>query len=264
MTMDTAILQRLATSLRIAAQERQPIPPVREALAGMGVEGAYAVQDINTAYYLDTGRRLTGRKIGLTSKSVQQQLGVDAPDFGMLFADMELAPDEEVAPGRVLQPKVEAEVAVVLERDLKHEQVTLSQLMSAIAYVLPAVEIVGSRIRDWDIRLLDTVADDASSGLYALGTQPKKLSEVDLRTCGMLMERKGEVVSLGVGAACLGHPLNAALWLARKMAEVGRPLHAGDVIMTGALGPMVTVAPGDIIDTTIAGLGVVRTAFAAN
>lgn len=264
MTMDTTILQRLAASLREAAQKSEPIAPLREALAGMGVEGAYAVQDINTAHYLDAGRRLTGRKIGLTSKSVQQQLGVDAPDFGMLFADMELAPDEEVALGRVLQPKVEAEVAVVLERDLKHEQVTLSQLMSAIAYVLPAVEIVGSRIREWDIRLLDTVADNASSGLYALGTQPKKLSEVDLRTCGMLMERKGEVVSLGVGAACLGHPLNAALWLARKMAAVGRPLHAGDVIMTGALGPMVTVAPGDVIDTTIAGLGIVRTAFALN
>lgn len=264
MNMDTTMLQTLAASLRHAAQQNQPIPPVRDALAAVGVAGAYAVQDINTAYYLDTGRRLTGRKIGLTSKSVQQQLGVDAPDFGMLFADMELAPDEEVALDRVLQPKVEAEVAVVLERDLKHEQVTLSQLISAIAYVLPAVEIVGSRIRDWDIRLLDTVADNASSGLYALGTQPRKLSEVDLRMCGMLMERKGEVVSLGVGAACLGHPLNAALWLARKMAEVGRPLHAGDVIMTGALGPMVTVAPGDIIDTTIAGLGTVRTVFAAD
>lgn len=264
MNMDIPMLQTLAASLRHAAQQKQPIPPVRDALAAVGVEGAYAVQDINTAYYLDTGRRLTGRKIGLTSKSVQQQLGVDAPDFGMLFADMELAPDEEVALDRVLQPKVEAEVAVVLERDLKHEQVTLSQLISAIAYVLPAVEIVGSRIANWDIRLLDTVADNASSGLYALGTQPRKLSEVDLRMCGMLMERKGEVVSLGVGAACLGHPLNAALWLARKMAEVGRPLHAGDVIMTGALGPMVTVTPGDIIDTTIAGLGTVRTVFAAD
>lgn len=264
MTMDTAVLQRLATSLRHAARDGQPIQPLREELAAMGVAGAYAVQDINTQHYLETGRRLTGRKIGLTSKSVQQQLGVDSPDFGMLFADMELAPDEEVAPGRVLQPKIEAEVAVVLERDLGDGQVTLSQLISAIAYVLPAVEIVGSRIKDWDIRLLDTVADNASSGLYALGTRPRKLSEVDLRTCGMLMERKGEVVSLGVGAACLGHPLNAALWLARKMAEVCRPLQAGDVIMTGALGPMATVAPGDVIDTTIAGLGVVRTAFAAN
>ena len=264
MVMDTAVLQRLATSLRHAARDGQPILPVREELGVMGVGGAYAVQDINTQHYLETGRRLVGRKIGLTSKSVQQQLGVDAPDFGMLFADMELAPDEEVALGRVLQPKVEAEVAVVLERDLDNEQLTLSQLISAIAYVLPAVEIVGSRIRDWDIRLLDTVADNASSGLYALGTRPCKLSEVDLRTCGMLMERKGEVVSLGVGAACLGHPLNAALWVARKMVEVGRPLQAGNVIMTGALGPMVTVSPGDVIETTIAGLGVVRTAFAAN
>lgn len=264
MTMDSDIIQRIATSLRDAAREGSPIPPVRETLSPMGVDGAYAVQEINTRFHLETGRRLTGRKIGLTSKSVQQQLGVDAPDFGMLFADMELAPDEEVALHRVLQPKVEAEVAVVLERDLPHADVTLSALMSAIAYVLPAAEIVGSRIRDWDIRLLDTVADNASSGLYALGTQPRKLSEVDLRLCGMLMERRGEVVSLGVGAACLGHPLNAALWLARKMAEVGRPLQAGDVIMTGALGPMVTVAPGDVIDTTIAGLGTVRTAFAAD
>jgi len=264
MTMDSTVLHRLATSLRDAARQRLTILPVRDELAGMGIAGAYAVQDINTRHALESGRRLTGRKIGLTSKSVQQQLGVDAPDFGMLFADMELAPDEEVAPGRVLQPKVEAEVAVVLERDLDGEEVTLSQLISATAYVLPAVEIVGSRIRDWDIRLLDTVADNASSGLYALGTQPRKLSEVDLRMCGMLMERKGKVVSLGVGAACLGHPLNAALWLARKMAEVGRPLQAGDVIMTGALGPMVTVEPGDLIETTIAGLGVVRTAFSAN
>ncbi len=264
MTMDSSVLHRLATSLRDAALKRQPLSPVRHEMAGMGIDGAYAVQEINTRHALESGRRLTGRKIGLTSKSVQQQLGVDAPDFGMLFADMELAPDEEVAPGRVLQPKVEAEVAVVLERDLDSVEVTLSQLISAIAYVLPAVEIVGSRIRDWDIRLLDTVADNASSGLYALGTQPRKLSEVDLRTCGMLMERKGKVVSLGVGAACLGHPLNAALWLARKMMEVGRPLQAGDVIMTGALGPMVTVEPGDLIETTIAGLGVVRTAFSAN
>jgi 2-keto-4-pentenoate hydratase len=260
--MDTKTIERLAGALRIAAQEGRPIAPLRDELAAMGEAGAYAVQDFNTAFHLETGRRLTGRKIGLTSKSVQQQLGVDAPDFGMLFADMELGPDEEIAVGRVLQPKVEAEVAVVLERDLGGEQTTLSQLISAVAYVLPAVEIVGSRIRDWDIRLLDTIADNASSGLYALGTRPVKLADVDLRTCGMLMEREGEAVSLGVGAACLGHPLNAALWLARKMAEVGRPLQAGDVIMTGALGPMVAVAPGDVIDTTIAGLGAVKTAFA--
>lgn len=260
----TATLERIAGALRQAALDGRPIAPVREELAPLGIDGAYAVQDINTRHHLAAGRRLTGRKIGLTSVSVQQQLGVDAPDFGMLFADMELAPDEEIAPGRVLQPKAEAEVAVVLERDLDGEQLTLAQLISAVAYVLPAIEIVGSRIGNWDIRLLDTVADNASSGLYVLGTRPRKLSEVDLRLCGMLMERRGQVVSHGVGAACLGHPLNAALWLARKMAEVGRPLRAGDVVMTGALGPMVAAAPGDVIHTTIAGLGAVQAAFAAN
>lgn len=266
MTIDNnnETLQRLATSLRNAARDGEPISPIREELGQLGVDGAYAVQDINTTYHLKAGRQLIGRKIGLTSKSVQQQLGVDAPDFGMLFADMELAADEEVMLERVLQPKVEAEVALVLERDLDHEKPTLSQLMSAIAYVLPAVEIVGSRIRDWDIGLLDTVADNASAGMYALGTQPKKLSDVDLRMCGMLMERKGEAISLGIGAACLGHPLNAALWLARTMVEVGRPLQAGNVIMTGALGPMVSVSPGDVIDTTIAGLGTVHVSFAQN
>jgi len=262
-TVSSELIQSLSSRLRDAGETGTATHPIRTAIPDGDVASAYAIQQANTDHWLKAGRRLTRRKIGLTSKSVQKQLGVDAPDFGMLFADMELAPDEEIAAGRVLQPKVEAEVAVVLERDLKGEQITLSQLMSAVAYVLPAVEIVGSRIRDWDIRLLDTIADNASSGLYALGTSPKKLSDVDLRTCGMLMERKGEVVSLGVGAACLGHPLNAALWLASKMAEVGRPLLAGDVIMTGALGPMVAVAPGDVIDTTIAGLGAVRTAFSA-
>lgn len=262
--MDSQLIESLAARLRQAADSGQPIDPLRDELAAVGVAGAYAVQDLNTRHHLESGRKLIGRKIGLTSKSVQQQLGVDSPDFGMLFADMELSPDEEVAVGRVLQAKAEAEVALVMEKDLAGDApITLSRLISAIAYALPAVEIVGSRIRHWDIKLLDTVADNASSGLYALGTQPRKLSEVDLRLCGMVMERQGQVVSLGVGAACLGHPLNAALWLARKMAEVKRPLRAGDVIMTGALGPMVPVNPGDVITTTIAGLGVVNTAFAA-
>jgi 2-keto-4-pentenoate hydratase len=139
----------------------------------------------------------------------------------------------------------------------------MSKLISAVAYVLPALEIVGSRIRNWEIGLFDTIADNASSGLYALGNEPRKLEQLDLGLCGMVMQRRGEIVSLGVGAACLGHPLNAALWLARKMAQVGRPLKAGDVIMTGALGPMVPVAAGDVIETRIGGLGSLRTVFAA-
>ena len=132
-----------------------------------------------------------GRKVGLTSKSVQKQLGVDSPDFGMLFADMALYDGEEVPHRRVLQPKVEAEVALVLERDLTHTDITLTDLISAVAYVLPAVEIVGSRIDKWDIKLLDTIADNASSGLFALGAEPRKLDGLDLRLCGMVMERRG-------------------------------------------------------------------------
>jgi 2-keto-4-pentenoate hydratase len=176
---------------------------------------------------------------------------------------MALYDGEEVALGKVLQPKVEAEIAFVLERDLTATEATLADLISAVAYALPAVEIVGSRIEKWNIKLLDTIADNASSGLFVLGTQPRKLDALDLRLCGMAMERRGEPVSFGAGAACLGNPLNAALWLARTMVEVGNPLKAGDIIMSGALGPMVGVAAGDVLETRINGLGTVRSAFAA-
>lgn len=262
-TPDTGLIERIAARIREAERTGVAIAPVRDELLHGGAEAAYAVQELNTRHRVEHGRRIVGRKIGLTSRSVQQQLGVDAPDFGMLYADMEIGPGEEIALRRVLQPKVEAEIAIVLRRDLDAEQLTFAQLVSAVAYVLPAVEIVGSRIARWDIKLIDTIADNASSGLYALGTEPRTLDQLDLRLCGMVMERRGELVSAGVGAACLGHPLNAALWLARKMVEVGRPLKEGNVIMSGALGPMVAVEAGDVVDTTIGGLGSVRTIFAA-
>lgn len=263
MKPDPKKVQAVAARLRKAAETGVAIPPIRDELAGGGVAAAYGVQKTNTAHYVKAGRRVVGRKIGLTSKSVQKQLGVDSPDFGMLFADMAVADGEEIAMSRVLQPKAEAEIALVLERDLKHKGITLSELISAVAYVLPAVEIVGSRIEKWNIKLLDTIADNASSGLFALGAQPRKLDGLDLRLCGMVMQRRGEPVSMGAGAACLGHPLNAALWLARTMVDVGSPLKAGDVVMTGALGPMVEVAPGDVLDTRINGVGSVRVAFAS-
>jgi 2-keto-4-pentenoate hydratase len=263
MSVDPQKVQEIAGRLRKAAESGIAIAPIRDELADGGVAAAYAVQQANTDHYLRSGRRLVGRKIGLTSKSVQKQLGVDAPDFGMLFDDMALYDGEEIAPNRVLQPKVEAEVALVLDRDLTHTGITLVDLISAVAYVLPAVEIVGSRIEKWNIKLLDTIADNASSGLFAVGAEPRKLDGLDLRLCGMVMERRGEPVSMGAGAACLGHPLNAALWLARTMAEVGSPLKAGDVVMTGALGPMVGVSAGDVLDTRINGIGSVRVAFAS-
>jgi 2-keto-4-pentenoate hydratase len=262
MSIDSKVIEAAAASLRQAAETGTAIPPLRDTLAPGGLAAAYAVQQANTDFYLKQGRRLIGRKIGLTSKSVQKQLGVDSPDFGMLYADMALYDGEDVVLGRVMQPKVEAEIALVLERDLTQPGVSLAEVISAVAYAVPAIEIVGSRIENWNIKLLDTVADNASSGLFVLGGEPKKLDGLDLRMCGMVMERRGEPVSVGAGVACLGNPLNAAVWLARTMAEVGNPLKAGDVIMSGALGPMVTVAPGDVIDTRINGLGSVRAVFA--
>ena len=136
-------------------------------------------------------------------------------------------------------------------------------MIDAVAYALPAIEVVGSRIAGWNINIVDTVADNASSGMFVLGTRPVMLDDLDLRECGMVMENKGDQVSIGAGVACLGNPLNAALWLARKMVEIGTPLDEGDTIMTGALGPMAPVVAGDVVEARIEGLGSVRAAFAA-
>lgn len=256
-------IEQAAERLRKAATSLKPVAPVRDLLGVTDIAAAYAAQDINTNRALAEGRRLVGRKIGLTARVVQQQLGVDQPDYGMLFADMAVEDGGEVTPGEVMQAKVEGEIAFVMDRDLAADQPIMADLVRAIAYAVPAIEIVGSRVADWDIRITDTVADNASSGKFVLGTRPCRLDEADLRLCGMVMERRGEVVSLGVGAACMGNPLTTALWLARKMAVAGRPLRAGDILLSGALGPMVTVTPGDAFTVTIDRIGSVRVGFAA-
>jgi len=255
-------IRQAADLLFEAARSGVPAAPIRTLLSDGDLDAAYAVQALNTQRALDAGRRLVGRKIGLTSLAVQKQLGVDQPDYGMLFADMARGDAEEVALSDVLQPKVEAEIAFVLGRDLTEPELTAADLFRAIEYAVPAVEIVGSRVAKWDIRITDTIADNASSGLYVLGSRPVTLKDFDPRLCGMVMEKSGEPVSVGAGAACLGSPLNAALWLAKVMAKLGHPLLAGDTILSGALGPMVGVQPGDVFDVRIEGLGAVRAAFA--
>lgn len=254
-------IQRAAQLLRDAAASGVPCQPVRELLPAADAEVAYAVQQCNTEHDRSRGRRVAGRKIGLTSASVQKQLGVNQPDYGMLFADMAFADGEDIPWSRLMQPKAECEIALVLETDLVQEQPTVVDLIRATAYALPAIEVVGSRIANWQIGLVDTIADNASSGVFVLGTVPVKLDAFDPRLCGMVMERRGDQVSLGAGAACLGNPLTAAAWLARKMAEVGMPLKAGDVLLTGALGPMVPVSPGDVLECRISGLGSLRAVF---
>jgi 2-keto-4-pentenoate hydratase len=262
--IDMNAAAEIARQLRDAQMHGVPCAPVRNAIAALGgdpLDGAYAVQRINTDLRLAAGRRLVGRKIGLTSQAVQTQLGVDRPDFGTLFDDMAFSDGEEISLSRTQQPKVEAEIALVLERDLPHERHTIADLLRATAYALPAIEVVGSRIANWDIRLTDTVADNASSGLFVLGNRPVKLDAFDVVACGMVMELSGQQVSVGAGAACLGNPLCAALWLADTMVRVGAPLVAGDVVLTGALGPMVPVVGGNAFTARIQGLGSVSAVF---
>ena len=255
-------IKTAAQRIRNAAKSGKPCKPIRDLIKKGDLDAAYAIQQINTDIWIEEGRRPVGRKIGLTAKSVQTQLGVDQPDYGILYADMEVVDGDEIEASRLMQAKVEGEIALVLDDDLVNDQLTLIDLMNAVAYALPAIEIVGSRIAKWDITILDTIADNASSGLYVLGTKPVGLHELDLRMCGMVMENHGDQVSVGAGVACLGNPLNAALWLARKMVSVGMPLMAGDTIMTGALGPMAPVTPGDVVEVRIGGLGSVRAVFA--
>lgn len=238
-----------------AASSRTPCDPVKELLAPHGIDAAYAVQSLLTDAAEASGRRVVGRKIGLTSVAVQTQLGVDQPDFGMLFDDMEYLSGADLPMSRLMQPKVEAEVAFVVGRDLTASVPSWAEFLLAVAYALPALEIVDSAIADWKISLADTVADNASCGLYVLGDQPVALGMLGLDALGMRMRIGGQTVATGGGAACLGHPLRAAYWLACTMGVRGHGLREGEVILSGALGPMVPVAAGDVVHAEIGALG---------
>jgi len=243
------------------AYKGKPVPPLRDLLGPVDSDAAYAVQRINTRHWETQGRRIVGRKIGLTASAVQKQLGVDRPDFGVLFQDMQIADGGVLQPAHVIQPKAEAEVALIFGRDLDKRDATAEDVFAAVESAVAAIEIVDSRIADWKITFADTVADNGSSAFFVLGRQRKPLPGLDLYTCGMALEVNGAIASVGAGAACLGHPLNAAAWLARTLAERGEPLRAGDVVLTGALGPMVPITPGNHIKATIGGLGSVNFHF---
>ncbi|MCO1656106.1 2-keto-4-pentenoate hydratase [Pseudonocardia humida] len=255
-------IEEAAERLRTAARTRTPCPPVRDLLPDGTARTAYAVQNLLTEAALAEGRRVVGRKVGLTSPAVQAQLGVDQPDFGVLFADMAVAPGAVVDSGRLLQPKVEAEIAFVLGADLDAADIDEDAVRAATGHVVAALEIVDSRIAGWDITYADTVADNASSGLFVLGEQTRPLADLDLTAVRMeLHDAVGAVVSDGVGAACLGDPVRAVLWLARTCRDLGAPLHAGEVVLSGALGPMVAAPPGSRFTASLSELGTVSVGF---
>lgn len=238
-----------------AAYTGQPIAPLRDVLEPMDGDAAYAIQEINTRYWVGQGRRIVGRKIGLTAAAVQKQLGVDQPDYGVLFEDMRIDDGGTLQASTLLQPKAEAEIALMLAHDITDPAVNVEGIRDAAAHVTAAIEIVDSRIADWKISFADTVADNGSSAFFVLGKECRPLDGLDLYSCGMVLEVNGAIASLGAGAACLGHPLAAAAWLARTMIARGQPLRAGDILMTGALGPMVALAAGDNVRAVIGGVG---------
>lgn len=247
--------------LRQAAETATPCAPVRDLIGSTDLTAAYAVQSAGIAERVAAGAVVVGRKIGLTSPAVQQQLGVDRPDFGWLLDEMDVSRDQVVPMGRLLQPKVEAEIAFVLTEDLTEGPLDDTQVRGAVAYAVPALEIVDSRIAGWDITFGDTVADNASSGLYVLGTARRTLQEFEPAKVEMTISVSNEVVSTGAGAACLGDPLNALAWLARTAREYGDPLRGGQVVLSGALGPMHPVHPGAVVTAEITGLGTVTATF---
>ena len=262
---DRTLIEMAAARLRAATEADETCTPVRDVVGtATDIDVGYAIQQINTDLDIAAGRRVSGRKIGVTSKAVQEQIGVDQPDFGTLFVDMEFGDGIELPSSRLMQPRAEAEVALVLEHDLDKGEHSFADIVRATAFALPSIEVVDSRIAGWDIRIVDTVADNASCGLYVLGGRPVPLDRVDLRTIPMSMTINGAGVSTGVGAACLGHPLHAARWLADVMCARNTPLRAGDVVMTGALGPMQPISTGDVVVASFGDLGTVTTSVSAD
>jgi len=257
----SANIQNIADRLA-GAYTGDAVAPVAPELPERDIESAYQVQILQLNSWVAAGRRVVGRKIGLTSTAVQAQLGVGEPDFGHLLADMIYGENEPLPLARLHQPRIEAEVALILGSDLDFPDVCVADLVCATAWVMPALEVVGSRIADWQISIVDTIADNASSGVIVLGGPARRLDGLDLVRCAMTMTVNGKLVSSGQGSACLGSPLNSAAWLARRSHGLGRPLRAGEVVLTGALGPMVPVFPGDRIEAQIDGLGSVSTLLA--
>lgn len=267
MTADTTAVQSdsviaaAAERLATAATTARPCAPVRDLLGTTDIDAAYAVQQLATDRRRSAGAAITGRKIGLTSSAVQQQLGVDQPDFGVLFADMDVSALAEVPSTLLLQPKAEAEIAFELGADLIDGDLDPIQIRSSVARARAALEIVDSRIAAWDISITDTIADNGSSGLYILGEKWLTLDEFEPRDVVMHLYSDGELVSEGTGAACLGDPLEALAWLARTARSYGQPLRAGQVVLSGALGPMVPTPPGTRVHAELSALGTVSATF---
>lgn len=255
---------QLADELWEADRTAKPVPPLTERYPELVIEDAYSIQSINIDRRIAAGQRVIGRKVGLTAAPMQQLLGVDEPDFGVLTDVMFVEDADLIDINRLVQPRVEAELAFVMERDLAGPGVTTATALTAIAGALPAVEIVDSRVADWKIKLVDTVADNASSGLLVVGGRLRKVEDLDLRLLGVAVYRHGELIDTGAGAAALGNPARCVAWLANKLGSFGAGLKAGDVVLPGAVHKMQPVQPGNVFRAEFAHLGAVTVRFSGS
>ena len=260
--MDDKTRAEAARLLFEAYSNGKPISPLTSTYDDLTLEDAYAIQLLQIDWFVEQGRSIKGHKVGLTSAAMQRLLGVDQPDYGHLLDDFFYLEHEPIPTARFLQPRIEPEVAFVLKRPLRGPGVTAHEAIAAVDFVLPALEIVDSRIEDWKIGLLDTIADNASSGAVVLGSTPTTLSDVDLRLAGAVMTHNGLVVGTGAGGAVLGSPLGTLVWLANTVGARGVTLEEGQVVLPGSVCAMVPVAAGDTVTATFAGLGSVTARFA--
>lgn len=259
--MEEARIKKMAESLIAAEQEKKPIPPLTETDPEISVEDAYQIQLRTIAIKKSAGRIIVGKKIGLTSLAMQVMLGVKEPDYGHILNDMVVMEGEKIKVADLIAPRIEGEIAFLLKENLQGPGVTVSDVLRCSAGIMPALEIIDSRIRDWKIKLADTVADNASSARVVLGGVLSPLPGLDLRTTGMILEKNGEIVATAAGAAVLGHPAQAVAWLANKLAAYGLSLQKGEIILSGALTAAIPIAAGDFFRADFGALGDVKIKF---
>ncbi len=253
--MDKKLIDQLGDELYEALKACRTLEPLSNRHEDITIDDAYAIQQRMMQRRLAAGEKVVGKKIGVTSKAVMNMLGVYQPDFGWLTDAMVYNEGEAIPANTLIQPKAEGEIAFVLKKTLQGPGVTAADVLAATEGVMTCFEIVDSRIADWKIKIQDTVADNASCGVFVLGDRLVDVRDVDLAICGMVLEKNGEIVATGAGAAALGHPANAVAWLANTLGAHGIALEAGEVVLSGSLGIMVPVAAGDNLRVTIGGIG---------
>lgn len=262
MALLPATIEAHGDALYEAFLARRTIPPLRDRVPGMTIADAYRIASRMVDRRVAAGETIIGKKIGVTSKAVQEAIGVFEPDFGQLTSGMAFEDGALVPFDMLIQPQAEAEIAFVLKSDLRGPGITPDDVLKATDHVRCCFEIVDSRIERWDIKILDTVADNASCGVFVLGQDKVDPRDIDLQLAGMIATRNGELISTGVGAAVQGSPLNSVAWLADTLGSLGVPLLAGEVVLSGALGPLIQIATGDRLEMRVLGIGACSVSFA--